>query len=182
MPVFSTSQSILKKNNRKNIQRMWWISKTPPKRPGVIFFPPPWDTRPPKSCKKSCGRTAGPKRPVRYLRFDGIGFRIRWDVGKGLEGEGWARWWFQIFFIFTFTWGFVIQFDEHIFQIWLVQPPTRDVCKHDSLQSSSKNRSASQHVDLSSRFTRPLRDVCENLEPSERMVGEISSDLVVIWL
>ena len=25
-------------------------------------------------------------------------------------------WWFQIFFIFTATWCFMIQFDEHIFQ------------------------------------------------------------------
>ena len=30
-------------------------------------------------------------------------------------------WWFQIFFIFTPTWGRWIQFDEHIFQMGLVK-------------------------------------------------------------
>ena len=28
-----------------------------------------------------------------------------------------ARWWFQTFFFFTPTWGFMIQFDEHMFQM-----------------------------------------------------------------
>ena len=28
-----------------------------------------------------------------------------------------SRWWFQIFSIFTPTWGFMIQFDDHIFRM-----------------------------------------------------------------
>ena len=28
-----------------------------------------------------------------------------------------SNWWFQIFFIFTSTWGFMIQFDKHVFQM-----------------------------------------------------------------
>ncbi len=28
-----------------------------------------------------------------------------------------ARWWFQLLFIFTFSWGEMIHFDEHVFQM-----------------------------------------------------------------
>ena len=35
-----------------------------------------------------------------------------------------GRWWFQLFFTFTPTWGRWTQFDEHIFSNGLVQPPT----------------------------------------------------------
>ena len=37
-----------------------------------------------------------------------------------------SRWWFHIFFYFHpyFIWGFMIHFDEHIFEIGLLQPPT----------------------------------------------------------
>ena len=40
----------------------------------------------------------------------------------------WSRWWFQIFLIFTSKIGEMMQFDEHIFQVGGVEPPTSDPC------------------------------------------------------
>ena len=46
---------------------------------------------------------------------------------EGIFCRWFSRWWFQLFLIFTHTWGSMFQFDDHIFQTgWFnhVQPPT----------------------------------------------------------
>ena len=81
MPVFPTSQSIKKKTTEKNIQRMWWISKTHPKRPGVMFFSPPLTPGLRKAAKK-----VAEEQPVGSGQFGTFGrkrgFRIRWEGGS----------------------------------------------------------------------------------------------------
>jgi len=52
--------------------------------------------------------------------FVGVGGEAqRQNVGTG------PRWWFEIFFFHPEPWGNSLQFDKHIFQIGLVQPPAR---------------------------------------------------------
>ena len=53
---------------------------------------------------------------------DGRSFLEKWTLGfwrkksVATKTQGFPRWWFQIFFIFTPIWGRWTQLDEHIFQ------------------------------------------------------------------
>ena len=71
----------------KNHQKLWpgmfsavWPSTTP----DLVTIS--HAARPPKSCKKSCGRTAGPKLPVRCLRSTEDS-RFVGTLGRGFRGR-----------------------------------------------------------------------------------------------
>ena len=95
--LFFPHHNQFKKNNKQKHTEDVMDFKNAPKKAWCHFFPPRWDTRPPKSCKKSCGRTAGPKRPVRYLRFDGEDSGFVGTLGRGFGRGRMGHFW--LFFL-----------------------------------------------------------------------------------
>ena len=63
-----------------------------------------------------------------------VGYRLPVNVGRWFCWECFfSRWWFQIYFIFTPSWGFMIQVEEHIFQLgWFNHQLVLHLCRSTS--------------------------------------------------